>query len=106
MYLLFSVPIHLVTIWVHLPERVLEKSFSVVERIKPTLPTYSTRAMRKGVFSKFGLLTSNTLKPAVLRCVYQELTGDASAATNTHEDEITEQVTLILDMEPYGIYVN
>ena len=51
-----------------------EKSQSVVERIRPTLPTFHTRMMRQVMFQKFGRI-SPSIKPFVLHFLYKEVTG-------------------------------
>ena len=50
-----------------------KKSQSVVERTRPTLPTFHTRMMREITFQKFGRISP--IKPSVLRFFYKELTG-------------------------------
>lgn len=80
-------------------EAVFQKSLPVVEVVKPLLPQYHTRAMRKSLLSKYGHVSSS-VKPAVLRAFYKDLTGDSSAASNVDEAEIDKRVQLILDMEP------
>ena len=83
------------------PQRALESSLPMIERLKPSLAVYSTRAMRRLFFSKVGRLTSKSLqKPAVLRCIYQELMGCVSTNTNTHEHEIDKRLQLLLDLKP------
>lgn len=78
---------------------VFERSIPVVEIIKPLLPQYHTRAMKRSLFSKFGRVT-NSIKPAILRAFYREISGDCSASTNLVEAEIDNRVQLVLDMEP------
>ena len=80
-------------------ESVMQRSLPVIEIIKPLLPQYHTRAMRRSLFSKFGRVTKG-IKPAVLRAFYREISGDSSASTNLVEAEIDKRVQLVLDMEP------
>ena len=61
--------------------------------------------MRRSLMQRFGRVTAN-MKPAILRNLYCELTGDASAATNEHEAEIDERVQLLLDMEDRDIVLD
>ena len=68
---------------------VYKNSLPVVERLKPQLPIYHTRAMRKALFEKFGRI-SPQVKPTVLRSFYRDLTGDQSAGSNAHEKEIDQ----------------
>ena len=78
---------------------VFQKSLPVVQSIKPLLPQYHTRAMRKSLLSKYGCVSSG-IKLAMLRPFYKNLTGDSCAASNLTEVEIDERVQLILDMKP------
>ena len=45
----------------------------VVQEIKPSLPVFHTRCMRKQFFDEMSLF--NVAKPAVLREMYKRLTG-------------------------------
>ena len=53
----------------------LTSSQRVIEQLKPQLPVYHTRFMRKSMFQRFGRLIPN-MKPAVMRYIYKELTGN------------------------------
>ena len=77
----------------------LEKSLAVVEKLQPSFPKYSTRAMRRAMFVKFGRVSSG-IKPAVLRCYYRELTGDNVSSSNLTEEKVDKHVKQLLDMEP------
>jgi hypothetical protein len=55
-------------------ERCFEQSQTVIESIKKHIPVYHTRAMKRAMFEKFGRVTSS-LKPAILRYFYRDLTG-------------------------------
>ncbi len=81
---------------------VLERSLGVVETLRPNFATFSTRAMRKAMFTKFGRISPVT-KPSVLRCYYRELTGDRGAASNATEEEVDRKVKQLLDMEPEDV---
>ena len=54
-------------------EDLLSGNSEALCKIKPSLPTYHTRAMRKKIFNHVGLFCS--AKPAVLRAMYKQLTG-------------------------------
>ena len=54
--------------------------------------------MRQSLMQKYGRVAPN-IRPAVLRSLYRDLTGDSSAATNVHEADIDERVRLLVDME-------
>ncbi len=77
-------------------ETVFQDSLPVVETIKPHIPTYHTRAMRRALFTKFGRVSSS-VKPAILRYFYRDLTGDSSAASNLCEAEMDQRVHQLLD---------
>ena len=70
-----------------------------MELIKPLLPQYHTRAMKRTLFEKFGRVTK-AIKPAILRAFYREVSGDCSASSNAVEAEIDKRVQLVLEMEP------
>ena len=80
-------------------EETFQDSVRVIERVKPLLPQYHTRAMRRAMFDKFGRVSPN-IKPAVLRFFYRDLTGDASSSHDTPEAVIDERVREIINMEP------
>ena len=77
----------------------LERSLHVVEKLRPTFPKFSTRAMSKSMFTKFGRISS-TIKPSILHCYYRELTSDSTAAINATEEEVDKKVKQMLEMEP------
>ena len=76
----------------------ISNSQHVIEKAKEEIPVFHTRAMRRALFEKFGRVAP-TIKPAILRALYRELTNDASAPSNLHEAEIDERVRMVIDME-------
>ena len=74
------------------------QSQRTIEAVREQIPTFHTRAMRRSLLQKYGRVAPN-IKPAVMRSLYRELTGDSSAAANEHIAEIDERVRLLLDME-------
>ena len=80
-------------------KRVFTRSQSVIECIRPQFPVFHTRTMRKTMFSKFGRIAPS-VKPAVLRYFYRDLTGDSTAANVMMEEEIDTRVKQFLQMEP------
>ena len=54
--------------------------------------------MRRAAYEKFGLIMPNT-KKSVVRHVYKDLVGDASASSNLSESEIDERVAALLELE-------
>ena len=49
----------------------------IIEQLKTNMPEYHTRAMRRAMFEKFGLVNKNVNK-SVLRHLYRDLTGDCA----------------------------
>lgn len=92
-------------IW-HVPDSSLDVALSnsqgVIEAIKQSLPVYHTRAMRSEFIQKFGRIT-NTVKPAVLRYFYKDLTGDCSSGGETlSQDEVDNRVKQAIEMDSDG----
>ena len=77
-------------------EATFEESVRTIEGV---LPQYHTRAMRREMFAMFGRISPN-VKPAALRFLYRELTGDSSASHDTPETIINERIRSIILMEP------
>lgn len=80
-------------------EATFEESVKTIEDIKKILPEYHTRAMRRELFAKVGRISPNT-KPAALRFLYRELTGESSASHDTREAIMDERIRSIILMEP------
>ena len=76
----------------------LTSSQQVIETLKSNIPTYHTRAMRKAMFDKFGLVT-NKVKPSVLRHFYRDLTGDRAVSPSRSEQEVDERLALLFELE-------
>ena len=74
------------------------QSQRTIEAVREQIPTFHTRAMRRSLLQKYGRVAPN-IKPAVMRSLYRELTGDSFAAANEHIAEIDKRVRLLLDME-------
>lgn len=85
-------------------EKCFEKSIGVIEQVKPHIPQFHTRTMRRTMFEKFGRVSPN-INPAVLRFFYRDLTGDRSASHDTPETVIDERVREIISMEPENFHV-
>ena len=89
---------HLHFVW-RIPEdlaerEMLKKNMSVVQELRKTLPTYHTRAMRRHSFGRY-----TNSKPAILREVYRSLTGDASSAATTAQEEVDARVAKLIESE-------
>ena len=59
-------------------EQCFQTSQTVIEQTKPQLPQFHTRIMRQALLSKYGKV-SYSVKPAILRLFYKDLTGDCLA---------------------------
>lgn len=79
-------------------DEVLQTSQPIIEKIKTCIPQYHTRAMRRAAYEKFGLLMPST-KKSVVRHLYKDLVGDASASCNLSESEIDERVAAVVELE-------
>ena len=88
-----------------LSEEEFSRCQGTIERAKSDIPVYHTRAMKQALFARFGRVTSS-VKPAVLRALYKELTDDHSASSNLHEAEIDERMRVLLDSEDTDIVVD
>jgi hypothetical protein len=80
------------------PSDCFEKSQHAVEQAKKEIPIYHTRSMKRAMFRKFGLISSD-VKPGVLRYFYHELTGDQSSSDTTQQSCIDKRIRQIIDME-------
>ncbi|XP_053405192.1 uncharacterized protein LOC123536040 [Mercenaria mercenaria] len=74
-------------IWKHPENQSTEKEISVVNRIKNSLPKFSTRAIRKNFFEQYGTV----MKPCELRSVFFELTDYQYACENAASEEVDER---------------
>jgi len=82
----------------------IQSCHQAIESIKSDIPTYHTRAMRKVMFDKFGLVSKNMNK-AILHHFYRDLTGDKAASTTLSEKEVDERINLLFELEePDFIY--
>ena len=54
--------------------------------------------MRRAAYEKFGLIIPST-KKSVIRHMYKDLVGDASASSNLSESEIDERVAALVELE-------
>ena len=75
----------------------LKENMSVVQELRKKLPTYHTRAMRRDFIHSFGRYTNS--KPGILREVYRTLTGDASSASTTAQEEVDARVEKLLETQ-------
>ena len=86
----------LVVIW-KLPTKAEDRDknldIKIINDIHAEIPIYSTRAMRKDFLDVY---TNTKIKPAVLRSMYEVLTGYHSPATNSCQSEVDERVVEFL----------
>ncbi|CAC5376627.1 unnamed protein product [Mytilus coruscus] len=84
-------------------DEIMTSAVKVVSRLKPSLPEFHTRQMRREFFTKFCHLpvsaTGNTVPPYILRAIYRELTLDATADQNKALDERVRQALLAEDSD-------
>ena len=83
----------------------LATSQKTIEEIKKSLPVFHSRAMRKAMYLKYGRICP-TIKPATLRYLYHDLTGDNSVSANLDEAEIDHRMHQLIDMEDSEIIVD
>ena len=76
----------------------LQSSQPLIEQPKEDIPQYHTRALKRVMYEKFGLVTLLT-KKSVLRHLYKDLVGDCSASANLSESEIDERVATLFELE-------
>lgn len=77
-------------------EEIMNKSYTICNRLKSEMPTYHTRFMRKQFQHKADLILGMPTKHHQARALYQELTGDSSSATNMTEKQIMLRVKQLL----------
>ena len=98
-----------------------ESSQATIERIKPQLPIFHTRTMKRAVFEKFGrTCISNNVKPNALRYFYKEITGiliksmslymimyhihvGESSAPTTDQSIIDKRIKEIIELEDLDV---
>ena len=76
-----------------------------IDAVKRDLPVYHTHAMRRQFMDMYGKLTKGT-SPYLLRDIYKELAGDASAARTTDESEVNKRLYEALENEDPDIIVD
>ena len=77
------------------------RNHAVMKDIESSLPTYHTRQMKKEFQHHAGRLCK--VEPAVLRWMYQTLTGDSSGAATSKQAEVDRRVILAGDSEDHGL---
>ena len=70
----------------------------IIEQLKANMPMHHTRAMRKAMFEKFGLVNKNVNK-SVLRHFYRDLTGDCAVSSSVSEKEVDERLLALFELE-------
>ena len=74
---------------------VLQKNDNISSNLKSTFPKYFTRAMRQEFMTLYGKISD--VKPALLREIYRNLTGDHTALTNQSEKQIHQRIEECLE---------
>jgi len=78
-------------------DEIQSKNAGVVQKLTDDMPKYHSRAMRQKFVSLFGRMVD--VKPAYLREMYRELTGDSSAASSETESHVSERVRQAIELE-------
>ena len=73
----------------------LEKNYSIVEKIRSDIKVYHSRAMRNAFKAVCGRVSN--MKPAIARELYRRFVGDVSAAESTSEALVDQRVQAFLD---------
>ena len=76
----------------------------VVQKLDSGMPQFHSRAMRQNFVRMFGRVTG--VKPAYLREMYRQLTGDASASSSESEKDIDERVRQAIELEDAEVVVD
>ena len=86
-------------IW-HVPDETLSTASSqrVIEEIKTKLPIFHSCLIKRECINKFGKISSS-VKPAVLRYFYHDLTGDSSGSETMNQEEVNLHAIEIEDFE-------
>jgi len=82
-------------------EDALTTNQQVIEKLKPSLPVYHTRAMRREFINAYGHFTANTT-PYILRSI--SLTGDVYSSRTTDETAIDQRLKQAIENEDLEIY--
>ena len=83
----------------------ISENQQVIDAAKCDLPVYYTRAMRRQFMDMYGKLMKGT-SPYLLRDIYKELAGDASAAHTTDKSEVDKRLHEALENEDSDIIVD
>ena len=81
----------------------LQSCQPIIESLKADMPQYHTRAMRRVMFDKFGLVTKN-VKKSVLHHFYCDLTGDRTVSPSPSEKEVDEILSALFELEEPDLY--
>ena len=76
----------------------------LAQTLNADMPKFHSRVMRQKFISLFGRMAN--VKPAYLREMYHELTGDSSAASSEIESHINERVRQALELEDPDVVVD
>ena len=77
---------------------------ALVQTLDADMPKFHSRVMRQNFISLFGRMAN--VKPAYLREIYHELTGDCSAASSQVECHVDERVRQTLKLEDPDVIVD
>lgn len=83
---------------------IVKKALAIYERLKPSLPEFHTRQMRKDFINKYCHLSASNIPKHVLRAIYSDLSMDSTAMQNptldirVQQSILSEDPDLCLDM--------
>ncbi|XP_071122564.1 uncharacterized protein [Mytilus edulis] len=83
---------------------VMNDALKVIDTLKPKLPEYHTRRMRRDFINKYSNLNAVSIPKHILRSIYSDLTMDATSDQNPAMDSrvrhaiLSEDADLILDL--------
>ena len=76
---------------------VQSQNAALIQTLNADMPKFHSHIMRQNFISLFGRM--GNVKPAYLREIYHELTGDSSAASSEIECHVNERVRQALELE-------
>ena len=85
-------------------DEIRSRNAGIVQKITNDMPKYHSRATKQTFVSLFGRMVN--VKPAYLREMYRELTGDCSVTSSETESHINERVRQAIELEDIDAVVD
>ena len=85
-------------------DEVQSQNAALIQTLNADMPKFHSHVMRQNFISLFGRMAN--VKPAYLRKIYHELTGDSSAASSEIESHVNEHVRQALELEDPDLVVD